>query len=92
MLAAVRFRADHYLARGTRVSGVDEENEAPQLKALAAVARRLRSPDVLDELRRAPNRALLYNVLIERKCGRSLRQSSRNTLSCRPPRAPEARW
>jgi PTS system nitrogen regulatory IIA component len=45
---------------------LSKENEALQLKALAAVARRLRSPDVLDELRRAPNRAVLYNVLIGR--------------------------
>jgi nitrogen PTS system EIIA component len=38
-------------------------NEGGQLNALAGVARRLRIPEVLQELRRAPNRAVLYNVL-----------------------------
>jgi PTS system nitrogen regulatory IIA component len=41
-------------------------NEAAQLNALAAVARKLRIPDVLEELRRAPNRVVLYNVMIGR--------------------------
>jgi nitrogen PTS system EIIA component len=45
---------------------LSKENEALQLKALAGVSRRLRSPEVRDELRRAPNRAVLYNVLIGR--------------------------
>ena len=45
-------------------------NEATQLNALAGVARRLRAPEVLQELRRAPNRAVLYNVMIGR-AGRS---------------------
>jgi nitrogen PTS system EIIA component len=45
---------------------LSKENEALQLKALAGVARRLRTPEVLEELRRAPNRAVLYNVLIGR--------------------------
>ena len=38
--------------------------EGVQLSALANVARRLRTPEVLQELRRAPNRAVLYNVMI----------------------------
>jgi PTS system nitrogen regulatory IIA component len=45
-------------------------NEAAQLNALAGVARRLRAPEVLQELRRAPNRVVLYNVMIGR-AGRS---------------------
>ena len=38
-------------------------NEEVQLTALASVARRLRTPKVLQELRRAPNRVVLYNVM-----------------------------
>jgi nitrogen PTS system EIIA component len=41
-------------------------NEAVQLTALASVARRLRTPKVLQELRHAPNRVALYNVMIGR--------------------------
>jgi PTS system nitrogen regulatory IIA component len=43
-----------------------KENEAVQLTALASVARRLRTPKVLHELRRAPNRVVLYNVMTGR--------------------------
>ena len=45
-------------------------NEGAQLAALAGVARRLRIPEVLQELRHAPNRVVLYNVMIGR-AGRS---------------------
>ena len=45
---------------------LSKENEAVQLSALAGVARRLRTPDVLAELRRAPNRVVLYNVMTRR--------------------------
>ena len=45
---------------------LSEENEVVQLSALAGVARRLRIPEVLAELRRAPNRAVLYNVMVGR--------------------------
>src|SRR5262252_6988209 len=45
---------------------LSKENEAVQLSALAGVARRLRSPDVLAGLRRAPNRVVLYNVMTGR--------------------------
>jgi hypothetical protein len=38
--------------------------EGGQLNSIASVARRLRNPDVLRELRRAPNRAVLYNVVM----------------------------
>lgn len=41
-------------------------NEAVQLTALASVARRLRTPELLQELRRAPNRVVLYNVMVGR--------------------------
>ena len=41
-------------------------NEGVQLTALASVARRLRTPTVLQELRRAPNRVVLYNVMMGR--------------------------
>ena len=41
-------------------------NEGVQLTALASVARRLRTPTVLQELRRAPNRVILYNVMMGR--------------------------
>jgi nitrogen PTS system EIIA component len=52
---------------------LSKDNEAAQLNALAGVARRLRIPDVLEELRRAPNRVVLYNVMI----GRSGRYQTR---------------
>jgi PTS system nitrogen regulatory IIA component len=45
---------------------LSEENEVVQLSALAGVARRLRIPEVLAELRRAPNRVVLYNVMVGR--------------------------
>ena len=45
---------------------LSKENGGAHLNALAGVARRLRIPDVLDDLRRAPNRVVLYNVMIER--------------------------
>jgi PTS system nitrogen regulatory IIA component len=45
---------------------LSKENDGAQLNALAGVARRLRIPDVLDNLRRAPNRVVLYNVMIGR--------------------------
>src|SRR5215472_15007828 len=45
---------------------LSKENDGAQLNALARVARRLRIPDVLDDLRRAPNRVVLYNVMIGR--------------------------
>ena len=41
-----------------------KENDDAQLTALAGVARRLRMPDVLSDLRRAPNRVVLYNVMV----------------------------
>ena len=43
-----------------------KENEAVQLTALASIARRLRTPEVLQELRHAPTRVALYNVMIGR--------------------------
>ena len=45
---------------------LSKENDGAQLNALAGVARRLRLPDVLDDLRRAPNRVVLYNVMVGR--------------------------
>ena len=45
---------------------LSKENEKAQLNALAGIARRLRRPEVLEELRRAPNRVVLYNVMIGR--------------------------
>src|SRR5712692_2395192 len=45
---------------------LSKENEGAQLNALAGVARRLRTPQVLQELRRAPNRVALYNVMVGR--------------------------
>jgi PTS system nitrogen regulatory IIA component len=45
---------------------LSKENEETQLNALAGVARRLRRPELLEELRRAPNRVVLYNVMIGR--------------------------
>src|SRR5215472_18988129 len=45
---------------------LSKENDGAQLNALAGVARRLRMPDVLEDLRRAPNRVVLYNVMIGR--------------------------
>jgi len=43
-----------------------EANAPGQLDAMAAVARRLRDPNVRRELRNAPNRVILYNVLTAR--------------------------
>jgi nitrogen PTS system EIIA component len=43
-----------------------KQNEAAQLTALAGIARRLRTPEVLQELRHAPNRVVLYNVMVGR--------------------------
>src|SRR5262245_16740044 len=45
---------------------LSKENESTQLNALAGIARRLRRPELLEELRRAPNRVVLYNVKIGR--------------------------
>jgi PTS system nitrogen regulatory IIA component len=45
---------------------LSKENESAQLNALAGIARRLRRPEVLEELRHAPNRVVLYNVMIGR--------------------------
>jgi len=45
---------------------LSKENEGAQLNALAGVARRLRTPEVLQELRRAPNRVVLYNIMVGR--------------------------
>lgn len=45
---------------------LSKENEPAQLTALAAVARRLRRPELLEQLRHAPNRGVLYNVMIGR--------------------------
>jgi PTS system nitrogen regulatory IIA component len=39
---------------------LSNENAEVQLSALAGVARRLRIPEVLAQLRRAPNRVVLY--------------------------------
>jgi PTS system nitrogen regulatory IIA component len=43
---------------------LSKENESAQLNALAGIARRLRRPELLEELRRAPNRVVLYNLMI----------------------------
>ena len=45
---------------------LSKENESAQLNALAGIARRLRRPELLEELRRAPNRVVLYNVMTGR--------------------------
>jgi PTS system nitrogen regulatory IIA component len=45
---------------------LSKENESAQLNALAGIARRLRRPELLEELRRAPNRVVLYNIMIGR--------------------------
>ena len=45
---------------------LSKENEPAQLNVLAAVARRLRTPEVLEQLRGAPNRVVLYNVMVGR--------------------------
>src|SRR5262245_33297075 len=42
------------------------ENEPAQPNALAAVARRLRAPELREQLRRAPNRVVLYNLMVGR--------------------------
>jgi PTS system nitrogen regulatory IIA component len=44
---------------------LSKENEQAQLNVLAAV-RRLRTPELLEQLRRAPNRVVLYNVMVGR--------------------------
>src|SRR5262249_35310939 len=45
---------------------LSKENESAQLSALAGIARRLRRPELLEELRRAPNRVVLYNLMTGR--------------------------
>lgn len=45
---------------------LSKENESAQLNALAGIARRLRRPELLKELRRAPNRVVLYNLMTGR--------------------------
>jgi PTS system nitrogen regulatory IIA component len=45
---------------------LSKENEQAQLNTLASVARRLRSPEVLEQLRRAPNRVVFYNIMVGR--------------------------
>ena len=45
---------------------LSKENEQAQLNVLAAVARRLRTPEVLEQLRGTPNRVVLYNVMVGR--------------------------
>jgi PTS system nitrogen regulatory IIA component len=45
---------------------LSKENEQAQLNTLAAVARRLRTPELLEQLRGAPNRVVLYNVMVGR--------------------------
>jgi PTS system nitrogen regulatory IIA component len=45
---------------------LSKEKEQAQLNALAAVARRLRTPELLEQLRRAPNRVVLYNIMVGR--------------------------
>jgi PTS system nitrogen regulatory IIA component len=45
---------------------LSKENESAQLNALAGIARRLRRPELLEQLRRAPNRVVLYNLMIGR--------------------------
>jgi PTS system nitrogen regulatory IIA component len=45
---------------------LSKENESAQLNALAGIARRLRRPELLEELRHAPNRVVLYNLMTGR--------------------------
>jgi PTS system nitrogen regulatory IIA component len=45
---------------------LSKENEKAQLNTLAAVARRLRSSEILEELHRAPNRVVFYNIMVGR--------------------------
>jgi nitrogen PTS system EIIA component len=45
---------------------LSKENESTQLNALAGIARRLRRPELLEELRRAPDRVVLYNLMTGR--------------------------
>jgi len=45
---------------------LSKKNESAQLNALAGIARRLRRPELLEELRCAPNRVALNNVMIGR--------------------------
>jgi nitrogen PTS system EIIA component len=71
ILVRLREPIDFNAVDGQRVDLVclvllGKENEAAQLTALAGVARRLRTPELVQELRRAPNRVVLYNVMIGR--------------------------
>jgi nitrogen PTS system EIIA component len=71
ILVRLREPIDFNAVDGQRVDLVclillGKENEAVQLTALASVARKLRTPELLQELRRAPNRVVLYNVMIGR--------------------------
>jgi len=45
---------------------LSKANESVQLNALAGVARRLRTPELLEGLRHAPNRVVLYNLMTGR--------------------------
>jgi PTS system nitrogen regulatory IIA component len=45
---------------------LSKENEQAQLNVLATVARRLRTPELLEQMRRAPNRVVLYNLMVGR--------------------------
>jgi PTS system nitrogen regulatory IIA component len=45
---------------------LSKENEQAQLNVLAAVARRLRTPELLEQMRRAPNPVVLYNLMVGR--------------------------
>jgi PTS system nitrogen regulatory IIA component len=45
---------------------LSKENDPTQPNALAAVARRLRMPELLEQLRRAPNHVVLYNLMVGR--------------------------
>jgi nitrogen PTS system EIIA component len=45
---------------------LSKENEQAQLNVLATVARRLRTAELLEQLRRAPNRVVLYNLMVGR--------------------------
>jgi nitrogen PTS system EIIA component len=45
---------------------LSKEKEQAQLNVLAAVARRLRTPELLEQLRGAPNRVVLYNLMVGR--------------------------
>ena len=45
---------------------LSKEKEQAQLNVLAAVARKLRTPELLEQLRGAPNRVVLYNLMVGR--------------------------